>query len=73
MARGINEVEAAVNSVVDDVSPVQPTLILEVPLKLVIYVADHWLEAEKTMTTLNVVHMYDQGERKREKEKKKNN
>ena len=47
MAGGIDEVEAAVNSVVDDVSSVQPTLILKVPLKLVIDVANHRLEAEK--------------------------
>ena len=58
MAWGVDEVEAAVHSVVDDVSSVQPTLILQIPLKLVIYVANHWLEAEKTVTTLSLVHMH---------------
>lgn len=41
-----DEVEAAVNSVVDDVSAVQTALIVEVALKLVIDVTDDGAETE---------------------------
>ena len=36
-------------------------------LKLVIYVANHWLEAEKTVTTLNLVHTHCHARAGREK------
>lgn len=45
MSQGGNEVEAAVNSVVNNVSTIESTLIMEVALKLVINVADNGTEA----------------------------
>lgn len=45
MSQGGNEVEAAVNSVVNNVSTIESTLIMEVALKLVINVADNGAEA----------------------------
>lgn len=45
MSEGGDEVEAAVDSVVHDVSSVQPALIVEVALKLVINVLDNGFEA----------------------------
>lgn len=44
MAERGDEIEAAVNSVVDDVSAIQPALIVEVALKLVVDVADDGAE-----------------------------
>ena len=51
MSYGVDEVEAAVDPVVNDVAPVETALILEVLLKLVIYVLDHLLEAKNTVGT----------------------
>lgn len=45
MPKRRDEVEAAVDSVVDDVAPVQATLIVEVSLKLVVNVVDNCFEA----------------------------
>lgn len=46
MASRINEVEAAVDSVVNDVATVEAWLVLQVALELVIDVLDNRLEAE---------------------------
>lgn len=45
MAKRRDEVEAAVDSVVYDVAPVQTTLIMQVSLKLVVNVVDDCFEA----------------------------
>ena len=45
MTRRVDEVEAAVYTVVDDVSPVQTRLVCEIALELVVYVLDDGLEA----------------------------
>ena len=47
MAGRVDEVEAAVHTVVHNVSSVQATLILQVLLKLLVYVANHRFEAER--------------------------
>lgn len=47
MTSRIDEVEATVNSTVNYVSSVQATFILQIFLKLVIYVFDYGLEAKK--------------------------
>lgn len=44
MAKRGDEIEAAVNSVVNDVSTIKTALIMEVALKLVINVADNGAE-----------------------------
>lgn len=46
MSKWRDEVEAAVHPVVHYVSSVQPTLIMEVPLKLIVNVLDDGLKAE---------------------------
>ena len=45
VSEGRDEVEAAVDPVVHDVSPVQPALVVKVALKLVVDVLDDGLEA----------------------------
>lgn len=47
MAEWRDEVEAAVNSVVDDVPAVETALVVEVALKLVVDVADDGVETER--------------------------
>ena len=44
MAKRGNEIEAAVNSIVNNVSTIQTALVVEVALKLVINVADNGTE-----------------------------
>lgn len=44
---GGNEVEAAVHPVVDDVPPVQAALVVQVPLELLVDVADDGFKAER--------------------------
>lgn len=44
MAEGGDEIEAAVNSVVNDVSAIEAAFIMEVALKLVINVTDNGAE-----------------------------
>lgn len=44
MAQWGDEIEAAVNSVVDNVSAIEAALVMEVALKLVIDVADNGVE-----------------------------
>lgn len=44
MAQWGDEIEAAVNSVVDNVSAIEAALVVEVALKLVINVADNGVE-----------------------------
>ena len=46
MPCGVDEVEAAVHPVVDNMSPVETALIVQVPLKLVVNVVNHRLETE---------------------------
>lgn len=46
MSKRRNEVEAAMHSVVHYVSAIQPTLIMEVPFKLIVDVLDDGLKAE---------------------------
>lgn len=45
MPEGRDEVEAAVHPVVHDVPPVQPALVVQVPLKLLVDVGDDRLKA----------------------------
>lgn len=47
MPEGGDEVEAAVHPVVDDVPPVQAALVVQVPLKLLVDVADDGFKAER--------------------------
>ena len=50
VARGGDEVEAAVHSVVLDVLPVQPALLPEVLLKLLVHIVHHLLPAEEPVS-----------------------
>ena len=56
VSKGRYEVEAAVNSVVHDVSAVQTTLIMQVALKLIINVLDDSLKAD-VETQENIVNV----------------
>jgi len=47
MSKGWDEVEAAVHPVVDDVPPVQTTLVMQVPFKLLVDVGNDGLKTEK--------------------------
>lgn len=51
VSEGGDEVEAAVHPVIDDVPPVQPTLVVQVPLELLIDVADDGLEAARSTSS----------------------
>ena len=44
VAGRIDEIETAVNAIVHNVAPIQTRLVLEVLLKLVVYVLNDWLE-----------------------------
>ena len=50
MTRWVDEIETAVHPVINDMPPVQATLVMEVTLKLFIDVLNYWLEATRKKT-----------------------
>lgn len=48
MSEGRDEVEAAMHPVVDDVPPVQATLVMQIPFELLIDVGDDRLKTERS-------------------------
>ena len=55
---GVDEVEAAVDAVVHDVPAVEAALIMQVLLKLVVYVLDDRLEAAPNTNILTFFYYY---------------
>ena len=53
MSKGGDEVKAAVHPVIDDVPPVQTTLVMQVPFKLLVDVGDDCLETVRNINTAN--------------------